>query len=140
MAKQHVVETVRQVLAGWSPASGGKPVIVFPNGPEEPPQDASPYLAVQFPVSNESRTTFSRTYVEEGAVRVVILAERGAGTDWPLGRGEEIAKLFRSLKKNGVEFLTPTSPLMNDDNDDGNYFRTSVIVPYLYHFDDPDED
>lgn len=137
MAKQLVVATVRQILTDWIPAAGDKPVIVFPNGPEEPPQDASPYLAVQFPIANERRTTFSGTYVEEGAARVVILAERGSGTDWSLERGEEIARLFRSLKKNGVEFLTPTSPLMNDDNDDGNYFRTSVIVPYQYHFEDP---
>lgn len=138
MAKQHVVATVKQVLTDWSPVAGGKPVIVFPNGPEKPPPAPAPYCMVQFPVSDESRTTHSRSYVEEGAVRVVILAARGNGTDWPLARGEEIAKLFRSRKVNGVEFLTPTSPLMNDDNDDGNYFRTSVIVPYTYHFDDPE--
>lgn len=138
MAKQHVIKTVRQILTAWTPSAGDKPAIVYPNGPEEPPEAPAPYLAVQFPVSNESRTSFDRSYVEDGAARIVILAERGGGTDWSMQLGEEIAKLFRSRKINGVEFLTPTSPILNDDNDEGNYFRTSIVAPYTYHFDDPE--
>ncbi|MBP2495384.1 hypothetical protein ABID82_002283 [Methylobacterium sp. PvP062] len=140
MAKKLVMDTVKQVLTAWTPADGPPLVGVYPNGAGKAPKAPNPYFYVQFPVANSDRTTHSRSYVEEGAARIVILAEVGSGTDWLARRAEEVERLFRSLKKNGIEFQTPTSPLMNDDNDNGNYFLASVVVPYLYHFDDPDED
>ncbi|MBP1179971.1 hypothetical protein [Methylobacterium sp. PvR107] len=140
MAKKHVVATVKQVLTDWTPVSGGKPDIVYPYGDGQIPAAPSPYLFVQFPVANGERTTHSRSFVEEGAARIVIFSEAGGGIDWPLEIGEQLAALFRAKKINGVEFLTPTSPLINDDNNEVNQVKTSVVVPYLYHFDDPDED
>lgn len=132
MAKKAVVDAVAQGLAGWT-ACAIRPV----NEQAEVADDAGPFLMVQYPVANASRTTHSPTYLEEGAARVLIHTERGSGIAQAIEWGEQIAALFRFKKINGVEFKSPTSPLVHDDNDDGLYFKTSVVLPYHYHFNDP---
>lgn len=133
MAKKHVVDTVRQALAGWNSCP-----VYGPNELGEAPADGSPFILVQYPVANTIRTTHSPTYVEEGAARIVIATAIGAGANQAIEWGDELAGLFRFKKISGVEFKAPTSPLTHDDNDDGNYFKTSIVVPYHYHFNDPE--
>jgi hypothetical protein len=34
-----------------------------------------------------------------------------------------------------VEVFEPSPPIVNDDNEDGNYFELAVVIPYRYQFD-----
>ncbi len=136
MAKQAVIAAIEQTLQAWADC----PPILPVNESGEVDGTGALFLLVQYPVANTNRTTHSRSYVEEGAARILINAERGSGLKRTKELGEAIGSLFRYAKINGIEFKAPTSPLIHDDNDDGLYFKTSVVVPYVYHFDDPDED
>lgn len=132
MAQKAVVDAVSARLAAqWSacPVYGS-------NVQGEVPLDGSPFLLTQYPVANVQRTTHSRTYREEGAIRLVISVERGSGIAQALAWGDQLATLFRGQTFGGVECKAPTSPLVHDDNDDGLYFRTSVVVPYWFSFRD----
>lgn len=133
MAKKAVVDAVEQGLVGWT-ACAVRPA----NAEGEVSDDAAPFLLVQYPVANTARTTHSPTYVEEGAARILIHTKRGSGINQAIEWGEQLAARFRFKKINGVEFKAPTSPLVHDDNDDGLYFKTSVVIPYHYHFNDPE--
>ena len=34
----------------------------------------------------------------------------------------------------GVEVFEPSAPIVNDDNEEGNYYELAVIVPYRYQY------
>lgn len=130
MAKPAVVSAVAERLAAnWTECA-----LVGANLQGEVPQDGTPFILVQYPVANEYRTTHSPTYREEGAIRLMINVSTGSGTDQALAWGDQLGDLFRYKKFDGVECKSPTSPLIHDENDDGLYFRTSVVVPYHYTF------
>lgn len=132
MAKLNVITTVEGVLSDWSDCPPRMPV----NESGEVDGTGNLFILVQYPVANTDRTTHSLSFVEEGAARIVINAQRGVGLEDSIKLGEDIGNLFRAKKINGIEFKAPTSPLVHDDNDDGLYFKTSVVIPYVYHFDD----
>lgn len=135
MAKQIVITTVEGVLSAWPDCPKRMPV----NEDGEPDGTGRIFLLVQYPVANSDRTTHSLSFVEVGAARVVIHESRGAGLEDSIKVGEDIGALFRAKKISGIEFGVPTSPLVHDDNDDGLYFKTTVVIPYVYHFDDAEE-
>lgn len=134
MAKLAVITTVEGVLSGWPDCPQRLPV----NEDGETDGTGKLFILVQYPVANAARTTHSRTFSEEGAARVVINAPRGGGIEDSINVGEQIATLFRGKRINGIEFKAPTSPLVHDDNEDGPYFKTSVVIPYVYHYWDPE--
>lgn len=133
MAKKAVVDAVEALLeAEWTacPVEG----VNLSTGDVNP--EGLAFIAVQYPVSNNERLNHSRTYREEGGVRLVIMAPRGTGGEVAINTGEQLAALFRERKFRGVEFKTPSSPLIHDDNEEGIYFRTSIVVPYHYYYAD----
>lgn len=133
MAKQAVVSAVEGLLnAEWSAC----PVEGVNLSKGDANDEGSDFLVVQYPVANNERLNHSRTYREEGGVRLVINTQRGIGGQIAIQRGEQLAALFRERKFGGVEFKTPSSPLIHDDNDDGIYFRTSIVIPYHYYYQD----
>lgn len=136
VAKQAVITVVEAALSAWPECPSR--MAVNESGQVDGSGDL--YLLVQFPVANGARTTHSLSFVEEGAARILINAPSGSGIAESLAVGERIASLFRGKRIAGIQFGAPTSPLIHDDNDDGQYFKTSVVVPYVYHFDDPDEE
>lgn len=138
MAKQHVVATVEAALAAWLPAAGTKPPIYAPNTRGRPPSGGAAFVDTQYPVAFTGRVSHSRSYVEEGAVRLVIETVSGSGISQALVWSEELAALFRSRKIDGIVFGEPTSPTTNNDNRDGNYCETSISIPYRYYFNDPE--
>jgi hypothetical protein len=135
VAKLAVTTTVEGVLSAWPQC----PARMRVNEKGQVDGTGTLFLLVQYPVANGERWSVGRDFTEVGGVRFVIHAERGSGTDESQKLGEEIAKLFRGQRINGIEFGAPTSPLINDANDAGAYFKTSVVVPYVYHFDDAEE-
>lgn len=123
--------------ANWDTADG---IILGVNGETEPPSDGSPFLIIQFPVVENSRPMLTKRRFEEGAARIVYNAPSGSGVDDPLAKAETIADAFRGDRLKigsslNVEVFEPSSPIINDNNEEGNYFELSVIVPYRYQFD-----
>lgn len=121
-----------RIEANWT-----QTVVLGINGVTEPPSDGRSFLIVQYPVSNSSRPVVSKKRWEEGAARIVLNVQGGTGLPDGLALADTIADLFRGdhLVFDGVEVFEPSAPIVNDQNDDGNYFELSVIVPYRYQFD-----
>jgi len=133
MAAKAVVDAVSTRLeAEWT-----RTPVFSANSHGVAPTDGSPFLVALFPVANVERVVMNeRYYREEGGIRFVLSIERGSGTDVGMGWADELAGLFREQKFDGVETGVPTSPLIYDDNEEGNYFRITVVVPYEYKFRD----
>jgi len=107
------------------------------NGRATPPDDGREFVVIQYPVSEGSRPVLTRRRFEEGAARIVYNAKSGTELSAALVQCDAIAAAFRGdrLKFDGVEVFEPNGPIVNDENDDGNYFEIAVIVPYRYQFD-----
>jgi hypothetical protein len=100
------------------------------------PTDGSPFIVVQFPIASTERWPVSdRIYIETGTARLLIMTRRGSGTSKAHRWGDELADLFRDQNFAGVKCQVPTSPLTHDDNEEGGYHRTSVLVPYTFQFE-----
>lgn len=135
MARKAAIDLVEARLAAWTRAP-----VVGVNLQGETPEDGSPFLVVQYPVVTGARTTHGRTWRETGTIRFVLNGSRGAGVADATVWADELADLYRGWKKRApagtLECQAPTSPLLNDDNEQGMYFRLSVVVPYTFDFED----
>jgi hypothetical protein len=99
------------------------------------PSDAGMFVVVQYPVANvEQMDLQAKTYREEGTVRFVVNAQRGFGVEAGIGLADKLASIFRGKKFDGVQTFSSTSPVINDQNDDGLYYTLSVSVPYHFLF------
>ncbi|WP_082493983.1 phage tail terminator-like protein [Methylobacterium sp. Leaf106] len=98
------------------------------------PVDNSPFLQVSYPVANGDQLTVGapgeNVYREEGAFRIEINAKRGKGVSDGLQWADEIAAIFRAKEFGGVQTFAPSSPAIDDRNDNGKYFTLSIAVPY----------
>lgn len=95
------------------------------------------FIVIQYPVVNGSKPVINRHYVEEGGARIVVNTRREIELDEVLALTDDIASLYRDRDLgSGLETLTPSTPIINDVSDDGNWFSQSVIVEYRYQFDD----
>jgi hypothetical protein len=47
---------------------------------------------------------------------------------------DELADLFRDRNVSGVKFRQPTSPFIDDSNDEGNYYSLSIVVDYTFDY------
>ena len=130
MARKAVVDAVHAYLAAnWTACA-----ILEINADLQAPADGAPFIAVEFPVANGEKTTLGHSYRETGGFRVIIATERGAGVSKALDYGEQLRALFLDRTFGGVDTrpFSPTSPRVDDLAYDGNYFRTYIVVPYLY--------
>lgn len=125
-----VVDAVEGRLAAeWSKC----PVFGI-NEQGQTPDDASSFIQVSYPVANGEQLTVGapgeNIYRESGTFRLVVMAERGAGVVEGLAWADELAALFRGKEFGGVQTFAPSSPSIDDRNDEGNYFSLSVAVEY----------
>ena len=128
MASLHVVDTTEAHLrAEWTHPEAH---IFTPNERRDLTDLVSPFLVLQFQTAGHRRMNHDMTFLEEGTVRIVIAVPAGHGARQLLIWGEEIALMFRERTIDGVEYGTPDSPILEDDNDDGAYYLASVLVPY----------
>lgn len=133
MARLAVKQAVEAVLNAWPDC----PPIQAVNEGQRLDGKGTIFLLVQYPVANNSRTTHGRDFAEEGGVRIVIGAPSNeGGTEPSIRLGEKLGDLFRARTIAGVEFRTPSTPLVHDDNDNGLYFKTSIVIPYFYQYED----
>jgi hypothetical protein len=131
MASKAVEDAVDSYLAAnWTACP-----IFMENSQGDAPDDGSPFLLVDFPVSNTERAAVNqRLYREEGGARVIINVPRGGGTSLIRQWGEQIAALFRDVRISGINFLVPTEPAPDDSSDQGNYFTAAVVLVFWRSF------
>ncbi len=122
--------------ANWNIADG---VIIGSNEAMVAPSDGSPFLIIQYPIVQNIRPVLTRKRFEEGAARIVYNAQVSSGLPGPLAKADAIAAAFRGdrLIVSGVQMFEPSPPIINDDNEEGNYFEFAVIIPYRYQFSTP---
>ncbi len=101
----------------------------------QPPQNANAFLVVQYPVVNSKKPALGGHYLEDGTARLVLNVKSGLQLSYGLGLADTLASLFRDAFFSGVETFTPSSPIINSQNDNGSWFELAVIVPYRYQFD-----
>ncbi|KAB7783480.1 phage tail terminator-like protein [Methylorubrum populi] len=125
-----VVDAVEaRMAANWTrcPVEGINLTGNVPKGPE-------PFVQVSYPVSNGEQLTIGapgeNVYRETGAFRLVVNARRGRGVADGLAWADELAALFRGKEFGGIQTFAPSSPVIDDRNDDGKYFVLSIAVPY----------
>lgn len=109
---------------------------LYPNENTQPPADAAPFLLVQYPVANDEQISVgapgANVYREEGTIRFVLAIPRGRGTSPWNGWLDEIRALFRGQKFSGINTWAPTSAVIDDRSDDGNYWSLSSSIPYYF--------
>lgn len=133
MAKKVVVDAVEARLQERFSAC---PVFGI-NLQGETPEDGSTFVQVQYPVANTTTMDLAGTYYrEEGAIRIIVNAQRGAETAAGLTLADDLAALFRNKKFGGVQTFAPSSPVIDDRNEEGMYFALSFAVPYQFDFTD----
>lgn len=124
-----------QLLANWDQADA---VILEANAQMVPPE--GPFIVIQYPVANGFKPSLGRRFFEEGAARIVLNIPVGTGLTTGLTWADEIADIFRETELTAtigtLRTWEPSSPLVNDANEEGNWFELAVIVPYRYQFDD----
>lgn len=133
MAKKRVIDAVEARLGqGWQ----GAPVYGLNGRIGDTPKDRSPYVLVQYPYNTARQLTFgapgANVWRDEGGIRFVIHVARGSGVAQGLAWAEEIADLFRGKEFGGVQTFAPSSPVIDDANENGNYFILSLVVPYQF--------
>jgi Bacteriophage related domain of unknown function len=135
MAHQQVVAAVEKRMAErWHHCP-----VIGQNMQAEAPQDGSPYILIQFPASRTDRLAINEGYYrEEGGVRFVLHLPAGEGTARALLWANELTRLFRYVDFDGVSTQAPTSPFMDDTNDVGGWFLATIVVPYVFDFEDDD--
>jgi hypothetical protein len=129
MAKKAITDAAAaRLAANWNTT----PILKL-NEDMGTPADGSPWIRLQFPVSNDIQTVLGRGYRATGAFRIVVATGIGEGISDSMNWCEQIATIFRNQKFDGVECLTPT---IGEGIDDGNYFIATVIVPFRYEYAD----
>ena len=101
----------------------------------EPPENTNMFLVVQYPVVNNTKPVIHGRYFEEGAARLILNVKSGLPLSMVLPWADTLAELFlefRSTTVSGFETFVPSAPIVNNANDDGNWFELNVIVPYRY--------
>jgi hypothetical protein len=124
-----------KLAASWtaSPVVGGYAA----NDPietlSEPPQNVDAFIVVQYPVVTGEKPVLRGKYFEEGAIRLVLNVKKDVGQSQGLVWAGTLAGLFREYQPGGgFETFVPSTPFINDTNDDGIWLSFSVIVPYRY--------
>jgi hypothetical protein len=133
MARLAVINAVEERLAAlWDKC----PVVGVIRKDKRMDESASS-LVVQYLATGTERPTVSdRYYVEEGGIRFVLLMNRSEDPALMMQWADELADLFRDKSFDGVRCRRPTSPFIDDSNDEGNFYSLSIVAPYEFHFRD----
>ena len=101
----------------------------------EVPDGAAGFVMIQYLSSRSSKPVLQRRYFEIGQVRLVLKLPVSSGIAAGLSLCDQLAAIFRTRKFSRIETFEPTSPVLLDNNDSGNWFEFAVVVPYRYQFD-----
>lgn len=130
MARKAVMDAVAARLVGWDRC----PVRGLNAQDGLTPKDGGAFLVAQYPLANERQITFgapgSNIWRETGAIRLVLNVRKKIGIEEPAAWADELAALFRGKTFDGVRTFAPSSPAIDDRNEEGTYFTLSIAVPY----------
>lgn len=100
----------------------------------ETPADGAAFLTSQYPLANAEQISVgspgNQLFREEGGIRFVLSIPRGTGVSSWMGQLEALLANFRAKTFSGVRTFAPTSPVLDDSNDQGSYWRLTAVVPY----------
>lgn len=134
MASKAVVDAVEARIAGlW--AGPSKPPVVGMNLTGKAP-NATDFIVIQYPVGAAEQITVgapgANVWRETGVIRIVINAQRGKGMADALQWADELAGVLRGKAFAGVQTFAPSPPTIDDDNDQGNFFRVTFGCEYQH--------
>lgn len=101
------------------------------------PPDADAFLMTQYPVVNAEKPVIDRLFREVGGIRFVLSVRRGIGQAQGLAWADQLAALFREVKFSGIQCWQPSPPIVDDNNEEGDWVLYAVIVPYWFEFTSP---
>jgi hypothetical protein len=108
--------------------------IIIPYDSNATPTDLDSFLVFQFPVVNGVKPVLNRVFWEEGGIRFVLNVRRGIGLEQGLDWTDQLAALFREVKFSGVQCFEPSGPIIDDNNEEGDWISYAVVVPYRFEF------
>lgn len=106
--------------------------VIDADGVTEPP-NVNAFLVVQYPVITASKPVLNGRYFEDGVARLVLNVKATVGPTTGSAWADTLAGLFREYRPGGgFETFVPSPAIINDANDDGNWFEFAITVPYRY--------
>ncbi|MBS7542525.1 phage tail terminator-like protein [Ancylobacter oerskovii] len=134
MAQKPVIDAVNDRLAVyWTLCP-----VWEANTTTQPPADGSGYLEIQYPVTNAQQVSIGAPgqnwLRDEGVIRAVFHVESGSGLSVASTWADTFSALFRLKQFDGVQTWAPSSPAVDDENDNGGYYVVSVAVPYWFDY------
>lgn len=102
------------------------------------PPDLDAFLVHQYPVVTGTKPVLGRFFWEEGAIRFVLNVRRGIGLAQGLQWSDTLSALFRECKFSGVQCFVPDGPVVDDNNEEGDWISYSIVVPYRYQYLSPE--
>lgn len=124
-----------QIGSTWTSSDATALVVRGLNAEGEPPADGSPFIAIEYPVRNETQQSLgnpgSNFFKEEGFFRIIVNEQRGRGTSRVRAWITELRALFRGQNLSStVQCFEASGPAITDANDLGNYWQMSFVVRY----------
>src|SRR3712207_7528017 len=132
MATRAVIDGFASYLAAnWTALP-----VIGPNNLADRPTDRWAFLGVQYPATVDRQVTFGTPGLnvqrQDGVCRLVIHVAVGEGLGDALVWADDLIALFRNKRIGDIQTFSPTSPVFDDRNEDGGYYRVSIAVPYTY--------
>jgi hypothetical protein len=130
------IKAVADLFEARLTAEWTETIIVSYDTLAEPP-DVDAFLVQQFPVVLGTHPVLGRRFWEDGVYRLVLSVRRGIGTAQGFVWTDELRTLFNNFKfPNGqLETFTPDGPILDDNNEEGDWVIYSLIIPYRYQYD-----
>lgn len=109
-------------------------IVAYDTGTDTPDVDA--FLVQQFPVVIGNHPVLGRKFWEDGIYRLILNVRRGIGLAQGLSWTDELRVLFNNIKltTGPLETFTPDGPIIDDNNEEGDWISYSMIIPYRYQY------
>ena len=132
MARLAVVTAVNAWLAAnWT----ATPIVKMNDSESKPPALGAQYIQATYPLANEEQVSIgapgNNRWRETGAFQIKVYGKRGSGLSDTLTKADALAALFRGQRiAADMQCNEASTAVLQDDNDQGNYFVAGVIVNY----------
>lgn len=132
MANPIVCDAVEAVLAAeWTHSEYP---LILPNTSGAPPKAGTPYMRVDYPISEAKQASFgspgSNFWREIGVFRIILFSPRGKGTAIPRELAQEIATMFRGRRITEAVHCWAPSIANDPEGDEATYYITAIAVEY----------
>jgi len=110
-------------------------IVAYDTVAETPDVDA--FLVQQFPIVIGTHPVLGHKFWEDGSYRLVLNVRRGIGLAQGLTWTDQLRALFNNKTKIGnaaLETFTPDGPIIDDNNEEGDWISYSLIIPYRYQY------